>query len=542
MISPHRLARKLRPDLKFTDFRYPPSVLSSQLLLREILPEGVESDSSHHPIEVMEKPPLLGLSQELIDGIVDCLAESRRDLLHLCTVNKKLRASARRYLYRRTSLGLYESPRLVMFIRTIIENPELRDLIRELIIRPAGAEADARMAAAQSYETWPHLQLDTSKVPAAELALVRVCQMECRSSAAYNLTTMLGLLFYFLPRLGHLDLYQVDISGCWDGMSKVVSHVVEQGPAEYRFLPALEALRLHAHYDISPNKYPGRRPPLSPIYYFLTLARPDVLHLKLEGTGYRMLNTLGEHQMMSARTIKVDDLGRATGQALLGFLNRCPRLTRLTIKVSPPYNWKSDDWVERNDEVTQYRLDSTLTEHCPRLEELVLQVNGKNIFFGADMVGRRLLNRLPEQQRLKKLHVQLESFFADPLEMDWNGAYFARALPAQLEDVFLDATTVSHAWAHTLFRKDPTRAIYRQGLKNVIASLARAHRAQRMCFKTVVLVAERVNHADLQREYDRDLWAGTSVRFLAADHKLGVLLWEKGVTSEWLEGQRVLVQ
>ncbi|KAK6211525.1 hypothetical protein QIS74_10789 [Colletotrichum tabaci] len=492
----------------------------------------------------MGKPHLLGLAQELIDGIVDCLSERRQDLLHLCTVDKKLRDSAQRQLYRRINLGLFDSTGLALLIRTVIENPELRVLIRELIIRPAGTEPDARMTAAKSYEAWPQSQFNTSEVSDVDLALVRGCQMRCRSSAAYNLTTMLGLLFYLLPRLKHLDLHQIDISGPWDGMSNVISHAVEHGPVEYRFLPALKTLRLYGHYDVAAGKagYSARGSPPSPVYHLLTLADPDVLHLNFEGNGYRVLNLLGKHQMLSARTIIVDDLGRATGQALLGFLHQCPRVTHLTVKLRPPYHWEHDKWVDKGGEVTKYRLDSTLAEHCPQLEEFVVQVNGKNIFFGEDMVGKRLLNRLPKLQKLKKLHVQMESFFADPLEMNLSGLSFARALPTELEDIFLNATTVSHGWGRALFRNDPTRALYRQGLINVITSLSKAHSARRMHFKTVIVVAERVNHADMQRELNRDLWAGTSVRFLMANPQLGTLLWEKGVTSEWLEEQHVLVR
>ncbi|TQN67733.1 hypothetical protein CSHISOI_07715 [Colletotrichum shisoi] len=492
----------------------------------------------------MGKSHLLGLAQELIDGIVDCLSERRQDLLNLCKVDKKLRASARRQLYHRINLGLVDSTGLALLIRTVIEKPQLRVLIHELIIRPAGTDPDARMTAAKSYEAWPQSQFNTSEVSGADLALVRGCQMRCRSSAPYNLTAMLGLLFYLLPRLRHLDLHQIDISGPWDGMSNVISHAVEHGPVEYRFLPALETLRLYGHYDVAAWKrgYSARGSPSSPVYHLLTLADPDVLHLNLEGSGYRVLNLLGKHQMLSARTIIVDDLGRATGQALLGFLRQCPRVTHLTMKLRPPYHWEHDKWVEKSSEATKYRLDSTLTERCAHLEEFVLQVNGKNIFFGEEMVGRRLLNRLPQLQKLKKLHVQMESFFADPLEMERSGLSFARALPAQLEDIFLNATTVSHGWGRALFRNDPTRALYRQGLKNVITSLSKAHRAWRMHFKTIIVVAERVNHADMQQEFNRDLWAGTSVRFLMADPKLGALLWDKGVTREWLEEQRVLVR
>ncbi|KAK1624791.1 hypothetical protein BDP81DRAFT_107835 [Colletotrichum phormii] len=156
----------------------------------------------------------LSLPNELICMIAN-FCQDTQDAYLLCFVNQRILPSAQRALYRTIIFWPAHYNQVVILIRTLVENPHLRGLVRGLVIfQGADIYYDVRkMKTPTNLAFWHNSKLDESRLSGNERHILLLCRQYMGLnplSMPLIVGLMLGLLLCFVNRIEFLEITQVE--------------------------------------------------------------------------------------------------------------------------------------------------------------------------------------------------------------------------------------------------------------------------------------------------------------------------------------------
>ncbi|KAI8279519.1 putative sterigmatocystin biosynthesis P450 monooxygenase stcS [Colletotrichum sp. SAR11_240] len=408
------------------------------------------------------------LPNELVCCIVKCASQnafqSKRDLLNLCLLNWQMYPFAQLELYRKVEIHSMKAYDLLT--RTFIENPNLRNCVREAHISVAGGRFDRW---ALNVSSWANENLNMTNLCDTDRSLVILCKTLCGiGSPKENSRSVLALLLIFLDRAEEVSL-------------EVNSYC--------RPLPA------HAETVFGQ--------PISVLTPLLSAANLTDLHLIGDTPIW---DALGDPDIANVqlplKTLTLDS-SSADGSGLCHLLRRCPNLRRLKASIkSPRRNGRSN-------------INTVLPASCPQLKELSLNTQGYNRFFGNTWVlnpgSTKHITCLPQMHNLKELRITLDCFFDTPANIELLGSSFPDLLAPRLEKIFIDATWSLLGVHGRITASHPQVMAYKKGIEKMITALCTASKSQLPCLKVIALGAKYGKPRQWTKDA-RKLLAGTNVK------------------------------
>ncbi|KAK7456639.1 hypothetical protein Landi51_01915 [Colletotrichum acutatum] len=455
----------------------------------------------------------------LPNELITMIAHHCADAYSLCLVNLRILPLAQQGLYYTINLPHTHYNQLVLLVRTLVETPHLRHLIREVDISlgPDAYYDPSTMETPTSLTDWPRSILNESKLSDTDshiLLLYRPYATFSRSKPPLAVGLLVGMLLCFGHRI----------------CSPTISQMQDINPASHRFqLIGLRSMLLVAISAFSVGKQR-----VCPELKSSSLL-PSPIHSQHDcvfGLTFNFLEHFVAYPTL-ATFVSSCDLGiwglhdrpgygtslptkqlilRRTGMnsATVGrALRRFPNLTHLVVDFDPGPLW-SRIWNSQN-LVTNSELDAAITKSCPCIEHLTLKVceQGNLKFFGEDptLEIRALINSTLDLSGLKVFHSGIAMYYSLLETLDERAALVKNWLPRQAETLLLDTTDTE---------EDMTGVPYFEGVEFLVLSLCQAHHEDRLRFRTVVvtvLAGGNIDWNEVVKEA-REYGAGTDFRLM----------------------------
>lgn len=447
------------------------------------------------------------------------IARQCEDAHPLCLVNQRILPSAQQGLYFTINLPHTHYNQLVLLVRTLVETPHLRRLIREVDISlgPDAYYDPSKMETPTNLTNWHRSKLDESKLSDTErhiLLLYRQYATLSRSNPPLAVGLLVGILLCFGHRIYSLTISQIQVFN-------PTSHAVQ--------LIGLRSILLVAISTFSVGKQR-----VCPELKSLSLL-PSPIHTLphcLLGSTFRFLEYFVAHPTLTTFVSSCDrgvwglsgHLGdapflptkqlilRRTGlrSATLGkALRRFPKLTHLFVDFDPGLSWVRT--LSGLGSVTDSELGAAITKCCPCIEHLTLKVceQGDLKFFGENptLKIRSLINSTLNLSGLKVFRSRIAMYYSLLKTLDERAAMVKCWLPRQAETLLLDTTDT---------KEDVMGVPYFEGVKSLVLSLCQAHHEDHLRFRTVVVTVGTGGNIDWNEVFKeaREYGAGTDFRLM----------------------------
>ncbi|KAI3548767.1 hypothetical protein CSPX01_02790 [Colletotrichum filicis] len=451
----------------------------------------------------------------LPNELITMISHHCADAYPLCLVNQRTLPLAQQGLYHTIKLPHTHYNQLVLLIRTLVETPHLRRLIREVDISlgPDAYYDPSKMKTPEIFDKWHKSVLDESKLSDAEGHILLLCRQHAamsRLNLSIIMGLLIGLLLCFVPRI----------------YSLAISQVQDNNPASHRLQTI--GLRTMLFVAISTYSVEGMKRRVCPELKWLVLL-PSSTHFEnfySFGAGFKVLECFVAHPTLEA-VVSSYDFGhwgltgplssgtslsmtqlilRPTGMnatTLSRALSRFPKLTHLFVEF--------DSLSSNGGIVIRDQLGHTITECCPCIEHLSLRFpeQGINKFFGQNptLEIHSLISSTWNLSGLEVFRSRIAMYYSLLEGLDERAALLRYWVPRQAKLLLLDTTDTG---------EDMTGAPYFEGVKSLVLSLCRARQVGQLRFGTVAVsvhVGGNIDWHEVVQEA-RKYGAGTDFRLM----------------------------
>ncbi|KAF4781400.1 hypothetical protein HER10_EVM0011307 [Colletotrichum scovillei] len=461
----------------------------------------------------------LSLPNELVTMIAHYCA----DAYPLCLVNQRILPFAQQGLYHTINLPHTHYNQLVLLVRTLVETPHLRRLIREVDISlgPDAYYDPSTMETPTNLTNWPRFILDESKLSDTDRHILLLYRPYATFSRT-NPPLAVGLLMQVI----HLTSHRLQLIGLRSMLLVAISafSVMKQ-----RVCPELKSLSLlpspiHPQHDCmfgSDFNFLEHFVAYPTLATFVSSYDLGIWGLH-DRPAYR--TSLPTKQLILRRTgMKSATLGRA--------LRRFTNLTHLFVDFDPS-PLRIQILIGHN-LGTILELGAALTKSCPCIEHLTLKVceQGNLKFFGENptLEIRSLINSTLELSGLKVFRSRIAMYYSLLETLDERATLVKNWLPRQAETLLLDTTDTE---------EDVMGVPYFQGVKSLILSLCQAHHEDQLSFRTMVIAVGAGGNIDWKEvvKEAREYGAGTDFRLMVVFFPaMGQAFWD----DTWRQGMDI---
>ncbi|OHF00956.1 hypothetical protein CORC01_03784 [Colletotrichum orchidophilum] len=467
------------------------------------------------------------MPNELVRMIVNW-CKNGQDARRLCLVDKKTSPSAQHHLYHCITFVPGNFLRLIFLVRTLVENPNLRGLIRHVDFCLGW---DARMYpysmnAPFILSDWHNLVFDESKLSVCESQLLLLCRVNSATGSRLQspkvVGSIMGLLLCLFNSVVQLTLTQLGIDFLemqLMGFGQMLVSAIRGGdPVKQTFCPKLKSLFLRPscqHTRIS--RYYGKNFQL--IQFFLAHPTLEAFTSRYDIGSWDFLDTLGDGTPLSIKKLMI--LRTKTNALTLSkVLRRCPKLTHLYVDVDAGRMESANG----HGQPLEQELGAVISGSCPGVEEISLHIPGHGVykFFGpyADLEISPFLKSLSNLPDLKVLRIGVALCAFRSESLPDCASWIPHLLPPQAHSLFLDGT-----FSQEHLSKEP----YLAGMRSLILNLCGSHQENQLRFNNLVITvhfgSDKVWN-DISRDA-RAHGAGTAFRLMIIlDPSMFGLLWE----------------